>query len=312
MHVLFAAAVFLSVGQTDAPVAMVLVVKGNAVFRRADEPAGKAKQLESVVLLRAGDRIDVPDGGEVTMLFLESGDRQRIKPKRVVAVGAKGCDPADAVEIIPAKKPASLDSIRDHIRSNRGAVGVLRGDPPSAPQLVTPLFGATILSDRPTFTWKDAKAEAYQVELLTGSQSRDQRRLWIATVKEPRLSYPAKEPPLPFGKLYRWRVTPLKGGEPAETAIVESKFLTLTRGEIDLLSGLAPLKASTDPTDLALAAVSYEAHGVYDEALGAYEELARRVPTDANLQITLGNYYDRAGAKDLADAARARAKKNER
>ena len=114
------------------------------------------------------------------------------------------------------------------------------------------------------------------------------------------------------GKLYRWRVTPLKGGEPVETPIVESKFLTLTRGEIDLLSSLAPLKTSTDPADVALAAVSYEAHGVYDEALAAYQELARQMPNDSKLQSTLANYYDRAGARDLADAARMRAKKNER
>ena len=140
MHLLLAAAVFLSAAQTEEPAAMVLFVKGNAVFRHAGEPADKAKPLESNTVVRAGDRIDVPDAGEVTMLLLGGGERQRIKPKRVVVVGANGCDPADAVERLPAKKPASLDSIRDHVRSNGGAVGTLRGDAPSASQLVTPLF----------------------------------------------------------------------------------------------------------------------------------------------------------------------------
>ncbi len=133
--------------------------------------------------------------------------------------------------------------------------------------------------------------------------------MWKATVKETRLTYPKKEKPLKFGLKYRWRVTPLKGQDASADPIVDSKFLVLTKYEITLMFNLKPLLESKAPADLLLAAVSYEAHGVYDEALRLYERLADLSPDEANFQMALASYYDRAGRKDLAEKARKRARK---
>lgn len=153
---------------------------------------------------------------------------------------------AEAVQRLEGPKlaEANLESLRGLARSSRGAVGVLRGDPPPKPQIVAPLYGATILTDRPALTWPEVKADAYLVQLFSGAEGKDQRLLWKDTVKETRLTYPEKQKPLEFGKLYRWRVTPLKGEDASADPIVESKFLVLTKSEIALLSNLKPLLAS--------------------------------------------------------------------
>jgi hypothetical protein len=305
MYALLLAATLVR-AQTAEPAAMVLTTKGMVTLERGKEAA---QRVGAMTLLWPGDRVQVPDGGEVTMLFLQDGHRERLKPKGTATVADKGCGPAEVVEPLPGPKltTANLESLRSLAASSRGAVGVLRGDPPSKPQMVTPLYGTTILSERPTLTWPEAKADAYLVQLLNGAEGKDQKVLWHVEIKETRLPYPEKEKALELGKKYRWRVTPLKGDDASADPIVESKFLVLTKYEIGLLSNLKPLLESKSPSDVLLAAISYEAHGVYDEALRLYERLAKLSPDEANFQLALASYYERAGRKDLAAQARDRA-----
>jgi tetratricopeptide (TPR) repeat protein len=70
-----------------------------------------------------------------------------------------------------------------------------------------------------------------------------------------------------------------------------------------------PLARSAAPADLLVAALSYEAHGVYNEALRLYERLAELVPSEGNFQRALASYYERAGLLEQAKAAAAKAKK---
>ena len=301
---LLVAAVFVP-GQTVEHAAMVLATKGAVALVR-DKYA--PRRLGAMTLLRPGDRVRIPDNGEVTIVFLHDGHRERLKAD--VTVEAKSCQPAAAVERLKGADlpPANLESLRGLANSSRGAVGVLRGSPPARPQVVTPLFGATIPTDRPSLTWPDAKADAYLVQLYNGAEGKDQRLLWKTIVKENRLAYPEQHKPLEFGRRYQWRVIPLKGEDASADPIVASKFLVLTKTEIDLMSNLKPLLASKNQGDLLLAAVSHEAHGVYDEALRLYERLAHAAPEEANFQVALANYYERAGRKDLAQKARDKAK----
>jgi tetratricopeptide (TPR) repeat protein len=289
------------------PVAMVLTIKGTVALQR-----GKAAspRVGAMTLLRDGDKITVKDG-EVMYVLLADGQRERLAAKAQATLGPKGAAPAEAAQRLkgPKLSAANLENLLDLAKSSRGALGVLRGEPPAKPLVVTPLYGATVLSNRPTLTWPDTKAEAYLVQLFSGSEGKEQRQLWRAQVKETRLAYPEKEKPLQFGLKYRWRVTPLKGDDASADPIVESKFLVLTKLEIKLLANIKPLEDSKDAADLVLATVSYEAHGVYDEALRLYQRLAELAPDEANFQVALASYYDRAGRKDLADKARARAKK---
>jgi hypothetical protein len=309
MHASLLASLLFFAAPSAEPAAMVLTTKGEVSFERGKDAP---KRLGAMAILRPDDRIAVPEGGEVTLMFLHDGQRERIKPKTRATIGAKGAQPAGAVERIDGPKlaAANLESLRDLAKSGRSAGVVFRtGETAKSDWIATPIFGATVQTLRPTLTWPDAKAEAYLVQFYTGAQGKDQKLLWRATVKEPRLPYPEDKKPLEFGRKYQWRVIPLKGEDASADPIVDSKFLVLTESEITLLSKLKPLLVSKASADLLLAAVSYEAHGVYDEALRLYERLAELSPQEANFQIALASYYDRAGRKDLAQRARERAKK---
>src|SRR5207237_7175434 len=129
------------------------------------------------------------------------------------------------------------------------------------------------------------------------------------TVAVPRLAYPETEKPLEFGKKYHWRVIPLKGDEAADGPIVESHFQVVTKAEAEDLVELKALLTSAAPEELLLAAAVYEAHDVYGEALRLYERLAQLRPAEANYQIALAGYYQRAGNRELAEKARERARR---
>lgn len=308
MHVWMLTASFV-LGQTAEPAAMVLTAKGPVSFQRGKDAA---QRLGAMTLLAAADRVQLPEGSEVLVVFLVDGHRERVKGKAAATVAAKGFEPADARQRQEGLKlpPASLESLRELARSSRGGVGVLRSDERSGKTpVVTPMYGATILTDRPDFSWPATKdADAYEVQLLSGVEGRDQRKLWQAKVKSTKLAYPEKEKPLAAGLRYHWKVYPVKGDDRGE-AIVSSKFFVLTKSERQILDGVKHLRDSKSAEDLLLAATLYEAHGVYEEALKLYERLAEMSPGEAGFQNALASYYERAGRKDMAELARKRAKR---
>ena len=309
MSPLLLSVALLCTAQAPEPAAMVLTSAGAPTLERAKDPARRAGAM---TLLFPGDRLQLPDGAEVTAVFLADGHRERVTGKLAASVEAKGFAPADKAERLPSAKvaPAGLESLRELAKSARGGVGVLRGDDRrGTPPVIAPMDGAAILTDRPTLTWPAAKdADAYLVQFLSGAEGREQRRLWQATTKETRLAFPEKEKPLTLGLRYHWKVIPLKGEERGEP-VVFSKFSVLTKSELKVLEGVKPLEASEDPADQLLAASLYHAHGVFDEALRLYERLAAKAPHEAEFQAALASYYARAGRADLADKARGLARK---
>jgi hypothetical protein len=199
-----------------------------------------------------------------------------------------------------------LTSLRDLATSGRTGVGVVRGDNPATPKRVTPMFGATVLTDRPTFTWVAAEGTTeYVVEVVrfVGKQ-----RVWPETTKEPKMAYPENALPLKFGVQYRWKVT-ARLGEGKEAVVVESTFAVAPKRAAEELIGLEKLRKSDDPADLLLAAAFFEAHGALGEALEVYEVVATKLPNEANVQAALASYYERAGRGDLAKKSIERAEK---
>jgi hypothetical protein len=286
-----------------APVAMVLTTKGTVTRER-----GKDQQpLRAMDVLRPGDVLQAADG-EAVLVLLDDGRRERLQPKSRATVSAKGCTPATAVERLENVKlsPAQLAGLRDLARSSRAGVGVLRGEPPATPQVVTPMYSTSILGTQPTFSWPPVdKADRYEVQLWSGD---GQRRIWRVPTTAARLAYPEKQPALKPGTKYLWRVTARMGEDKDLGQVVDSKFSTATKAEAEELAALKPLAASADVADVLLAAVTYEAHGVHDEALALYVKLAEKLPTEANFQIALASYYERGGLTDQAKAAREKAK----
>ena len=284
-------------------VAMILTVKGEAKLRHGD----KSSRAGAMELLRRGDRLTVARDGEVRVVILDDGAVERLKGGAEVTLGDRGCRPDTHVERIKAKKlpEKNLKSLRETVRSERGAVGVLRGEAPPNPQVVSPLYGAAVAPEGLAFTWPAAKgATGYRAELLSGD---GKKSLWKVEAREPKLAYPEKQAALKPGPKYHWRVFALSEGKPRE--IVHSEFFVLTRSEVKELAAVAELAKSKDPADQLLAAVSYEVRGVYGEALALYAKLAADSPDEPNFQQALANYYDRAGRKDRAEVARKKAEK---
>jgi hypothetical protein len=311
MHLSLLLSVLFSVGQATEPVApvakvaMVLASKGNVALARDEK---KPERIGAMALLQAGDRITVSKGGEMVLVFLHDGHRERIKPTARATVAAKSCQPPDAVEQIAAAKvpAATLDRLRSLTRDAVGAAGVLRGD--EKPYKTVPLYGANVLDPRPKLVWNvDTKAEAYKVELYRGKNPKEiDIALWSATVKESSLTYPETQEPLEFGKEYHWKVKTMKGEDTIVPPIIVSPFKVAQKIDIDLVSNLKPLETSKDPSDWLQAAASYEAYNFYGEALLLYERLAKEFPKEVNCQSALASYYERAGRKDLAAKAKER------
>jgi len=302
---LSSAVLLLSGTDFQAPAAMVLSTQGTVNLEHAGKPA---RRLGVMDLVRPGDHLVAADG-HATLVFLADGHRERLKATSQATVGEKECPPASAVERLDASHDltgAHLASLRELARSARAGVGVLRGEPPPTPQAVTPMYGTTVLSARPKFSWPTVlEMDSYTVELFRG----DARHLvWRETTGEARLPYPENKSELHHAAKYLWRVTAHHGDDRGK-AIVKSKFLVATQSEADELAQLRPLETSSNPADLVVAAVGYEAHGIYDQALKLYEKLARRSPDAAAFQTALANYYERAGRPDQAKAARERAEK---
>ncbi len=300
------ASLALGVAELPAPVAMVLKTQGAVTLERGAD----RRPLRVMDLLRPGDVLESTDG-EALFVLLADGQRERLRSRQRATVADKGCTPPAAVERqekdrVPATQLASL---RDLARSGRAGVGVLRcqlGEKHETPPVVTPMYGTTILGNRPAFSWRPVeKADGYQVELWSGT---GQRLVWRATTAEPRLAYPEKEPALRPGAKYLWRVYARRGESVDPHPAVDGKFLTLTRDEARELVDL-PRAASADVAELLLAATTFEAHGAYEEALGLYEKLAEKLPNDANIQTALAGFYDRAGRGEHARAAREKARK---
>lgn len=285
-----------------APVGIVLTVQGAASLERGNE---KGRPVAAAELLYAADRLRTAQGAEARLVFFHDGHRERLKPGSRATVSAKGCTPAEAVEPLPSKKPsaANLESLRGLARSERAAVRVAY-----MRMLKSPLEGSRVLTLTPKFSWiPAARGASYQVELRTGD---GKATLWRATTQGWILPYPEQQKPLEYGESYRWRVTVrLPAGGAKE--VVGGRFQVATEAEGEELALVQPLATSKDSRHLLFAAATYDAYGVFDEALDLFDRLAHTYPEEAHFQRALAAYYERAGDKATARRARERARQLE-
>lgn len=295
----------------DKKVAMVLSLKGFVAIEARNEPKRPAKVMD---MLFVGDRLNVPADGEATLVILGDNHRERIKPGTQVTVAASGCSPAGAVERRDAVNTSvAYQDVHRFAGSGLGAVIVLRGlRLPSKLVTVTPMYGSTVLTDRPTFSWNPAPGVLeYQVRLVLGRLDKDgdpEKILWTVRTKEPRLAYPEKVKALNFGSVYSWYVI-ARPGQNQEQVVWRSQFWVATKEEVSELTKVKSLAVSKDPADLLLAGLTYQEYGVYEEALALFDRLAYLLPQESRFQAALADYYERAGRPQEAKEALERAKK---
>jgi hypothetical protein len=300
---------FVARAQVTEPAAMVLSTTGADLVERG---GGRPRRLQDMTLLFAGDQLRTTDKGDVLLLFLADGHRERVKAGTQATVEARVCVPREAVVAVEGAKLAavSLASLRELSRNGRIGVVVVRSVDSSSLPHVTPLYGAGVTSEKPTLRWPaPTGAVHYLVEMLTDPENGERPQLlWQAQTHEARLVYPSREKPLVPGAAYQWRALPIRDGKRGPV-LCESRFWVLPESQQQALAGLQPLLESGRPEDLYLVAALYEAHEVYDEALRLYERLAQKMPQNAGVLIKLAGYYELAGLDAAAAAARDRARK---
>jgi hypothetical protein len=95
MFSLVLSSALLFAAEEAKPVALVLKVAGAVTLQRGE----KKDRLPAGVKLLPGDRLAVPGGGEVVLIYFADGHRERIKPGTTATVGKERCTPDHAVEV---------------------------------------------------------------------------------------------------------------------------------------------------------------------------------------------------------------------
>jgi hypothetical protein len=291
MSSLVLAAVLGPAASPRDPVAMILEVKGKVTGKRGMTAAVDVSEMD---FLHLGDILGTAKDAAARLVFFEDGHAEEVRPATRVRVYARGCIPVRGVLRVKGKElsPELLKALQRMGRGSKLGVGVLRSELPSRELIPggTPLPGASVLSVRPVLAWRPVKgARSYSVEVLSGNRK---TTLWKVVTTRSTLTYAAARP-LTRGQSYCWRVKTrlAKGGEVEDL----STFRVVTRAEERQLAAVKALAKSRSAADLLLAAASYEAHKVFDEALPLYERAGRLRPRAANIQATLVHFYSRAG-----------------
>lgn len=285
------------------PVARILDVQGKVTIERSKDSVRPAQVFGTVY---EGEKLLVAEKSGAVLAFRGDGHLERLKPGSTATAAAAGCRPATAVEqvaVAQGEQDAVGGAIRELKPVTQGGVTIVRspgrnGGPPPLPPRTSPIVGATIASQRPTFSWPSVQnAASYEVEVSSGGE-----RLWTGKTEKTTLEYGAKTL-LQAGFAYRWQVLATMADGSAKQAC-EGEFTVGADPQRDRAAEMARLAAGDEPARVALAAAWLEENGFAEEALAAHERLARLMPEAAPVQAVLFDLYARAGRPE--DAAKAR------
>jgi hypothetical protein len=275
------------------PAAIILDLKGRVEIRSADGASDSAQVGE---LLYPDERLGVPAGGFATIAILGAGTRETIKPSCEVIVTPSGCMPLESI----AKRmnePRTVVSVMKGVRGSAGdrrKLGVGYRSGPDDPPAITPIFGATVASERPGFAWPpDAKSRSYRVKLNSSAG----RNLWSVESTEPRLAFPEGKQPLKPGYVYRWEVT-----DQDFRAITAGEFSVATQAEREQFKEFKALTEGGDRSDRFSAVLGYRRIAACAEAIAVLERLAAESPDVAAYRDQLAELKRLAGLSRKASA----------
>jgi hypothetical protein len=275
------------------PAAMVLDIKGKAEIRSSD---GKTKVAEIGDLLYPDEVLVVPGDGSAIVSILGAGTRESIKPGSEAKVEPKGCTPPEAI-LARKEQPKAVASMMKNLRPSPGdgrKAGLGFRTSPDQGRAITPIFGATVVQDRPSLAWPAAeKAESYRVKLLTGAG----RELWKAETKEPRLTFPEGKEPLHEDYVYRWEVT-----DQDYRQLVSGEFSAATASERAQFDELKAMVESGDRADRCSAALGYWRMSAYAEAIATLENLDKESSGKPAYRSLLSDLYRIAGRMKNTDS----------
>jgi hypothetical protein len=266
------------------PVAMVLFVQGDVKLRRMD-------------MLRSGDVVRVPASGSVRLVYFADGHCERLKPAATVTITETGGSPAEAVKREKAKLPAShLDGLRSMAASARAGVSRVR-DPAAAPLPLSPIHGATVLNDRPTFVWMPVPGVAvYSFRIFLGDTDREENLSWSESSAKANCDFPKSREGLKRGETYTWKVVAREN-----EVVAQGTFTVATAEQAEDFEAVRKLAESADKSDRLLAAMLYEGGKVYGDCHRLFESLAKEMPAEPWVMMASARHLSRTGQFEEAE-----------
>jgi hypothetical protein len=284
-------------------VARLLEVNGNVVIRAAE---GDTRTAEVYGAVSNGDKLVMPDKASVVIGWHESGQLQRVSGVGETSVRERSAEPGPGVQVEPITLQQG-ELVANGVKALRdlpSGANVTRGvkDKPLRPS-IAPIFGSTVLSVEPTFSWP-ARQDAVQYRLRLHT---NEGQLWEKQPKESKLPYPSPKP-LERGLSYQWVVTARVPNQ-AEQTVAEGEFTVAVESEAREATELQSLAAAQDEFLLSLVALRLEQQDLVAEAIAVYEKLAKLSAKTSAYHAALSELYDRAGRSKEAAEARERAAK---
>ena len=284
-------------------VARILELKGSVVIKNA---TGKPRPAVVFGTVFEGDTLAVTEGAVAVLVFRQDGHAERLKVARSFTASAQGCGPKGDVETVMTNARRQMLVAKGLQRLPElglmDAISIPRSGPSQiVPPRISPIHGATLLTQTPVFTWPAAEQAAeYSVVVFNGNL-----RHWSASAAKSELTYAG--PVLKPSRTYRWEVVAKSSGK--VQTIGQGEFTIATADQISEAQEIKELAVGEDVMGLALAALSYERLGLFAEALSVYERLAKLAPETSPFHAALADLYEKAGRQDDSVQARARAEK---
>jgi len=295
--------------QGEELTAVVTQVEGTVTVeggRAHDE----VRRLRPPELVRAGDKINVPDGGRVGLVCSTDHWIELSGPKRWT-VTEPGCDQGCE------RSPGTYRSLAPRGGRFRVVDGMfvlersVREPVPDA-LLLSPRQTA-VLEARPVIRWRQvARAVEYEIELNSLVQRVDASKLRCEAdpawddVAVCSFSLPADHPGLPAGKIsflnvgYRTSIAARVARKEEESLPIERLSEEKAQAVRERLAAIASLPVSESIRGLLEAGV-YAEHGLWADAIAAYRRSLALLP-EAPTQVTLGDLYLKIGLHRFAFA----------
>jgi hypothetical protein len=222
-----------------------------------------------------------------------------------VKIAKTGGTPASAVKRERSKLSANqLDGLRTMADSARAGVSRVRdlGEPPLPS---SPINGATVRSDRPTFRWTaDQEVDGYTVQLFRGDSDRKEKLLWAEHSAKEQLEFPKGQQRLERGESYTWNALARE-----KRVVAQGTFTVATKEQADDFGPIETLSRSRDKSDQLLAAMLFEAAQCYDDSHRMFERLAKEMPAEPWVILATARHLARAGRAEEATAREGQARK---
>jgi tetratricopeptide (TPR) repeat protein len=249
--------------------------------------------------LAAGDQV-MPAAGSRAILITRAGANQVVTAATTVSAPATGGNP----DIFDRAMKTLAQAASADARTAGGRQGMIRPIP-GEPTLVAPRNGLTVVTTRPTFTWRaadNAKTEQYTIQIRPKVRPADGSRPMRFQVTGTSFTYPDDTPALVPGETYLWTVAP-KGSRAAREESVrvidtaEREQLTATLSRITDL-GLDPAGDGAF-----LAAVVYRDMDLMYDAAQALDAVESAGSMAADAYLLKGEILNRLGRSDEARRA---------